>query len=70
MSDALPKLDEDVVALLACPVCGASLTQTEAGLVCTSEDCRRIYRFIDGIPVLLPDEAEVLDADEWAQLLK
>jgi hypothetical protein len=50
-----PKLLE----ILACPLCKTEVRPTADGdaLVCTS--CRRRYPVVDGIPVLLVEEASV-----------
>lgn len=56
-------IPQDLLDLLACPVCRVSvrLTQDGSGLACPS--CHRIYPIRDGIPVMLPDEATQEDAD-------
>jgi uncharacterized protein YbaR (Trm112 family) len=48
-------LDADFLAMLACPVCKAELSEENDELVCTS--CGRIYPVRDGVPVLLESEA-------------
>ncbi|MBI1757700.1 MAG: Trm112 family protein [Actinobacteria bacterium] len=50
-------VDPDLLAILACPDCHASLTAAEdaAELVCTG--CGLAYPVRDDIPVLLVDEA-------------
>jgi uncharacterized protein len=49
-------LDEELLRILACPVCIAPLRETADRLVCGQ--CGRRYPIRDGIPVLLVDEAE------------
>jgi uncharacterized protein len=50
-------LDEELLRILACPVCIASLQETADCLVCGQ--CGRRYPIRNGIPVLLVDEAEL-----------
>lgn len=53
------KLDPDFLKRLACPLCKKPLQQREDRLVCRECGCRFPIR--DGIPILLPDEAEKAD---------
>ena len=50
-------VDPKLLEILACPLCKTELRQTAdgTGLVCTS--CHRRYPVVDGIPVLLAEEA-------------
>ena len=52
-------IDDDLLAILACPACHAPLRVDEAAeeLVCTG--CRRAYPVRDDIPVLLVDQARL-----------
>ncbi len=50
-------LDEELLRILACPLCIAPLTETGERLVC--QQCGRRYPIRHGIPVLLLDEAEL-----------
>ena len=49
-------LDPDLLAILACPVDHAPVTDEGTHLVCS--ECGRRYPVRDGIPVMLVDEAE------------
>ena len=49
-------IDEKLLALLACPACQGDVGLKDNKIVCTK--CQRIYPIIDGIPVLLVDQAE------------
>ena len=49
-------LDEELLRILACPVCVAPLREDAERLVCAR--CGRRYPIRHGIPVLLVDEAE------------
>jgi uncharacterized protein len=50
-------LDEELLRILACPLCIAPLQETGDRLVCGQ--CGRRYPIRNGIPVLLVDEAEL-----------
>ncbi len=58
--DPVNRLDPEFLDILACPRCRGGLAQAEDDphLVCAA--CRVRYRVEDGIPILLPDEAEAL----------
>ena len=49
-------IDEKLLALLACPACQGDVRLEVDKIVCTR--CHRRYPIIDGIPVLLADQAE------------
>ena len=57
---AIPKFALDI---LVCPVCKTrvELLADESGLKCVS--CRRVYPIRDEIPVMLPEEAKIVDED-------
>jgi uncharacterized protein YbaR (Trm112 family) len=50
---------QELLDILACPVCIKSvhLTADEKGLQC--EQCKRIYPIVDDIPVMLIEEATI-----------
>jgi len=52
-------VDSELLKILACPQCRASLRHDAAAaeLVCTGEGCGLAYPIRDGIPVLLIHEA-------------
>lgn len=50
------KICEELLEILACPICKGPLRTDESSLVC--ETCRLRYPVRDGIPVLLAEEAE------------
>ncbi|HRA75930.1 MAG TPA: Trm112 family protein [Propionicimonas sp.] len=55
----MSELPAEVLAILACPSCHQKLAwdYEAAELVCTAADCGLAYPVVDGIPVLLVDEA-------------
>jgi uncharacterized protein YbaR (Trm112 family) len=51
-------LEPSQLAILTCPVCHGSLRRDgDAELVCDNHACGLAYPVVDGIPVLLVDEA-------------
>jgi len=63
-------LDPELLALLVCPVSGAALVEDGDTLVSRDAATRRRYRVDDGIPVLLVDDSETLDEDEWRSVIE
>ena len=55
---SIPKYALDI---LVCPVCKTrvELLADESGLKCIS--CRRVYAICDEIPVMLPEEATIVE---------
>jgi len=49
-------IDKRLLEILVCPVCKESVRLEDSYLVCTK--CGRRYPIRDGIPVMLPEEAE------------
>ncbi len=57
--------------MLRCPVSKARLVAVGGRLVAADPQSRRAYRLEAGnIPVLAPDEGEVLAPAEWAELMR
>jgi len=57
-------IPQDLLDILVCPVCKTpiKLTADGCGLKCAS--CRRVFPIRDEIPVMLPEEARTLNADD------
>ena len=49
-------IGKELLDILACPACKADVMLEDEKIVCTR--CNRRYPVIDGIPVMLVDEAE------------
>jgi uncharacterized protein YbaR (Trm112 family) len=62
-------LPPDFVAILACPVDHEPLLYLEAEDVLYNPRLKRKYRIEDDIPVLLIEEAEIVDESEHVRLL-
>lgn len=56
-------LNEELLSLLACPLCREALKpiDNETGLEC--ESCHLVYPVRDGIPIMLREEA--VKKDDW-----
>jgi len=50
-------IDKDLLEILACPLCKTEVALAGDRLVCSA--CGRRYPIRDGIPVMLPEEAEL-----------
>ena len=59
-------MDKRLLELLVCPICKGPLRSVGSGnsqeLVCRPD--RLAYAVRDGIPLMLPDDARVLDASD------
>ena len=54
------KIDENLLAILVCPVTKQPLEYDEANNRLISKSAKLSFPIIDGIPVMLPEEAEKL----------
>jgi ubiquinone/menaquinone biosynthesis C-methylase UbiE len=52
-------------SILRCPATGHVVARCKRGVVCSDADCRRLFPEYLGIPVLVLEDAVVLDADDW-----
>jgi uncharacterized protein YbaR (Trm112 family) len=50
-------IDKELLDILACPICKTEVRLEDNRLVCTQ--CGRRYPVVDGIPRMLPEEAEI-----------
>lgn len=62
-------LSKELLKILACPLCKSPVIETGDFLLCTDASCRRRYRIDDGIPVMLVDEATVVEPAEFEKIL-
>jgi uncharacterized protein YbaR (Trm112 family) len=52
-------LDERLLRILVCPACRASLEYKERRKVLICTECTTRYEIRDGIPIMLPPDADV-----------
>jgi uncharacterized protein len=55
-------IDDELLRILACPLCITALSQIDDRLVCAA--CGRRYPIREGIPILFVDEAEIAPAPD------
>lgn len=58
------RLSRGVIESLCCPVCRAELNLDGAQMSCVSSDCGATFPVIDGVPVLLNEDASVFSIHE------
>lgn len=63
----MAQLAPEFLSMLCCPQSGARLVEVDGWLVSTCPDTRLRYPIRDGIPALVLDEAETLDAETWKE---
>ncbi|ACO03292.1 MAG TPA: tetraacyldisaccharide 4'-kinase [Persephonella sp.] len=61
-------IPEDILQILACPVCKKDLIYTENSFVCT--ECKLEYPIIDDIPVFLIEEAKKLTDEDIKKMIE
>jgi len=49
-------VDQELLKILACPVCKSGVELRQEKIVCTKCSCK--YPIRNGVPVMLPEEAE------------
>ena len=63
-------LDEELLKILACPKTSAPLIEINGWLYSTDAETRLRYPIRDGIPIMLIEEAETVDVDEFRRLVE
>ncbi|MCH7812392.1 MAG: Trm112 family protein [Planctomycetes bacterium] len=63
-------LDEELLKILACPKTRAPLIEIDGWLYSTDPETRLRYPIRDGIPIMLIEEAETVDVDEFRRLVE
>ena len=56
-------ISPELLAILVCPVCKGDLRYDEARQRLDCHACKLSYRIEDDIPIMLPEEAEPLEAE-------
>ena len=57
---AIKKISQELLQILACPACGGDLVYDEKNQELLCDQSRLAFKVIDGIPVMLIDEAREL----------
>lgn len=63
-------LDPELMSILVCPESHARLVQVGEWLYSTDAATRRRYPIREGIPIMLIDESEVVEAGEFARVMQ
>lgn len=63
------KVDEELLKIMVCPVVHAPLVQVGDWLYSTDSQTRRKYPVRDGIPIMLVDESQVADVEEFKRVM-
>ncbi len=57
-------MDEKLLNILVCPICKGPLVYRKAAGELVCKPCRLAYPIMDGIPVMLEDDARKIPAEE------
>jgi uncharacterized protein YbaR (Trm112 family) len=63
-------INKELLDILCCPKTKADLVLDGNFLVSVDKETRLRYRIEDDIPIMLVEEAEVLDINEWEEIMK
>ncbi len=61
---------KELLNILCCPETKADLVLEGNYLISTDKNTRRKYRIEDDIPVMLIDESEIMEIEEWTKIMK
>jgi len=64
------KIDEELLGIMQCPVAHVPLIQKDDWLYSTDRNTRRKYPIREGIPIMLIDESQVADEEEFDRVMK
>ncbi|MGL4621582.1 MAG: Trm112 family protein, partial [Chroococcidiopsis sp.] len=62
------RLSEETQELLRCPVCSSQLELDEPQLKCTNDMCQACFPIVNGIPILIDDEASVFAIGDYLDI--
>lgn len=63
-------ISKELLDILCCPETKADLVLEDNFLISTDKETRRRYRIEDDIPIMLIEESEQLDVEEWRVIMK
>lgn len=63
-------ISEKLLEILACPLTKKPIVVEGDWIVSTDSETRRRYPIKDGIPVMLIDESEEVNPEEWREIMK
>ncbi len=62
-------ISKELLDILCCPESKADLVLDGNFLVSTDKNTRRRYKIEDDIPIMLIEESEQLDVEEWKKIM-
>ncbi len=62
-------MDERLLEIMECPVGHAPLVRVDDWLYSTDRETRRKYPIRDGIPIMLVEESQVVEIEEFEQAM-
>ncbi len=65
----MPRISDDLLKILVCPETKAPLVQVGDWLYSSDRSSRRRYPIRDSIPIMLIDESEVIDEEEFDRIM-
>jgi len=63
-------ISKDLLEILCCPETKADLVLDGNTLVSVDKNTRRRYRIEEDIPIMLVEESEQLNLEEWERIMK
>ena len=63
-------INQELLDVLCCPETKADLVLEGEFLVSVDKETRKQYRIEDDIPIMLVEESETLDVEEWLEIMK
>jgi uncharacterized protein YbaR (Trm112 family) len=63
-------ISKELLSIMCCPETKADLVLEGDFLISTDPITRRRYRIENDIPVMLIDESEILELEEWTKIMK
>ncbi len=65
----MTRIDDELLRIMVCPVAHAPLVQVGDWLYSTDPQTRRNYPIRDGIPIMLVEEAQVAEPEEFERAM-
>ncbi len=63
-------ISKELLSIMCCPETKADLVLEGDFLISTDPKTRRRYRIENDIPVMLIDESEVMEVEEWKKIME
>jgi uncharacterized protein len=63
-------ISKELLDILCCPETKADLVLDGDTLVSTDKKTRRRYKIENDIPIMLIDESEILNIEEWEKIMR